>query len=215
MNRGYTIEEYQAFIERVRSYLPDATIASDIIVGFPTETDADFELTAQLLRRARFKNCFVFKYSERPGTPAVGRLADDIPDAVKRSRNNALLAIQGAISTEIHAAYIGRTVNVFVEGLSARQSRKMGSTNGHGTIGLTIGGAAIGHSNGGATAVAGEEIVQLSGRTDGDLITVFDVPGPEAEAFIGKIVPVTIDTAHSLTLRGHLETNEACNLPLG
>jgi tRNA-2-methylthio-N6-dimethylallyladenosine synthase len=206
MNRGYTIEEYKEFIERVRTYLPDATIASDIIVGFPTETESDFALTADLLRWARFKNCFVFKYSERPGTPAVGRLVDDVPDSIKRARNNELLVIQSAISTSIHAEYIGRRVDVFVEGLSARQSRKMGSVHGHGhgTIGLTIGGASIGASEGATATMATEEVVQLSGRTDGDLITVFDVPGAEADAFIGRIVPVLVEEAHSLTLRGRL-----------
>ena len=216
MNRGYTVEEYRDFIERIRTYLPGAMIASDVIVGFPGETEEDFEATAELMRWAQFKNCFIFKYSPRPGTPAYDKLPDDVPDDVKRERNNALLDVQGAISQRIHADHIGRTVDVFVEGMSTRQARRetvMAAAGG--TVGLTLNGHSIGSDDDGdcgsaccATAeieqVAESSTVQLSGRTDGDLITVFDVPRERAESLVGRIVAVRIEESRVLTLKGTL-----------
>ncbi|MFG0330543.1 MAG: tRNA (N6-isopentenyl adenosine(37)-C2)-methylthiotransferase MiaB [Phycisphaerales bacterium] len=207
MNRGYTVEQYREFIERVRQYLPDASIAGDIIVGFPTETDDDFEATVELLKWTRFKNCFIFKYSPRPGTTAFDRIPDDVPDEVKRARNNRLLSIQGAISREIHQAMVGRTVEVFVEGLSAKEAKAQASRgSSNGAVGLTINGQSVietlvddnQHANGVG------ETVQLSGRTDGDLITVFDASAIEASRLIGSIVPVRIHESATLTLFGRL-----------
>lgn len=232
MNRGYTIEEYRDFIERIRAYLPGAMIASDVIVGFPGETEADFQATADLLRWAKFKNCFVFKYSPRPGTPAFDRLPDDVPDEVKRRRNNALLAIQGEISRAIHEAHIGRTVEVFVEGLSTVQARRAPADaseppRARGAVGLTLNGRTLsgagsgGDDCGSACASmaefdfgADEALVQLSGRTDGDLITVFHAPRAQAEALIGSIVPVRIEEARTLTLKGRL-AEERCRETAG
>ncbi|MCC6907793.1 MAG: tRNA (N6-isopentenyl adenosine(37)-C2)-methylthiotransferase MiaB [Phycisphaerales bacterium] len=215
MNRGYSVEEYRDFIERIRAYLPDAMIASDVIVGFPGETEEDFEATADLMRWARFKNCFVFKYSPRPGTPAYDRLPDDVPDEVKRQRNNALLQVQGAISHAIHTAQIGRTLDVFVEGMSTVQARREPVLAGaRGTVGLTLNGHALADddgdcSTGCCTAAPPVEwhespTVQLSGRTDGDLITVFDVPRERAASLVGQIVPVLIEESRTLTLKGRL-----------
>jgi tRNA-2-methylthio-N6-dimethylallyladenosine synthase len=91
MNRGYTAQQYLHFIDRARGYMPDISLASDAIVGFPTETDEDFQKTVELTRYCRFKNSFIFKYSPRPGTIAIDRHADDVPEDVKRRRNNELL----------------------------------------------------------------------------------------------------------------------------
>ena len=95
MNRGYDVDTYLRFIDRVLNRLPDASIAGDLIVGFPGETEADFEATCALVRRVPFKNNFVFKYSPRPGTVAIRRLEDDIPEPVKRRRCNELLGDPG------------------------------------------------------------------------------------------------------------------------
>ena len=95
MNRGYTVEEYLAFIKRAITLVPDISIAGDIIVGFPGETDEDFQATVELLKQVPFKNNFIFKYSPRPGTVAITRFEDDIPDAVKRERNNHLPGSSG------------------------------------------------------------------------------------------------------------------------
>ncbi len=123
MNRGYTRSEYLEFIARVTERLPDCTIAGDIIVGFPTETDADFEETVSLVRAVPFKNNFIFKYSPRPGTAAITRFEDDVPTEVKKLRNNLLLDIQSEVSGRVHAAWVGRTVEVLVEEARGEETR--------------------------------------------------------------------------------------------
>src|SRR4029450_3184645 len=129
MNRGYTAEQYIEFIDRPRPILPDACIAGHFIVGFPTETEEDFELTMQLLQRVRYKNSFIFKYSPRPGTVAIDRFTDDVLEDVKRRRNHELLNLQSQISAEVHAQYIGRTVNVFVEQISRAAHARTSARN--------------------------------------------------------------------------------------
>ena len=204
MNRGYTSGEYYELLDRVREYLPEVMLAGDIIVGFPTETEDDFAATADLLRRARYKNCFIFKYSERPGTVASDRIPDDVPYDVKRRRNNELLAIQAEISESVSREQIGKTLSVFVEGAS-KKTRKSRERRMPGQVTLTISGSdeipsagtAVLHDAPG-TEDASEDFVQLSGRTDGDLIVMFDGP----ETLKGKIVPVEITEASPLTLFG-------------
>ncbi len=213
MNRGYTVEEYFEFLDRARAFLDQPeigrplTVAGDIIVGFPTETDEDYEATKDLLRRARYKNCFIFKYSPRPGTVAYDRIPDDVPDETKRRRNNELLALQQQISAETSSAYVGRTVDVFVEGLSEKQKKRSRAESGaaaHGAISLTIGGrdpAALPPET--AIAVDSGATMQLSGRTDGDLIVFFDLPaGAAPDDLIGRIVPVTVRETQPLALFG-------------
>jgi tRNA-2-methylthio-N6-dimethylallyladenosine synthase len=118
MKRGYSAESYREMIERVRAAVPHAAITSDFIVGFCGETEDDFQETAALVRFGRFKNSFIFKYSPRPGTPAADLYADDVPEAVKRRRNNELLAIQNAICLEENLPFVGRRVEILVEGPS-------------------------------------------------------------------------------------------------
>ena len=189
MNRGYTRSHYLDFIERARGFLPDVSIAGDLIVGFPTETDRDFEQTRSLMQQVRCKNNFIFKYSPRPGTSAWGRLPDDVPDAVKRERNNELLALQARISEAVHAEQVGRVVDVLVEGASpkARAASRGG------------GGVELGWER-------RREPLQMSGRTPGDLITVFDLP-PDytVERVQGRILPVRVTGAGTLVLYGRIE----------
>lgn len=120
MNRKYTIEQYIELIETARRIVPDISLAGDFIVGFPGETDADHAETLKLLDFARYKNCFTFKYSPRPGTVADRRLADDIPDAIKTRRLQELQARQGQIAAEDNASLVGRTLRVLVEGRSKK-----------------------------------------------------------------------------------------------
>ena len=120
MKRGYTVGEYREMMARIGEAIPDCAVSSDFIVGFSGETEDDFEQTVQLVRDCRFKNSFIFKYSERPGTKGAERLADDVPHDVKRRRNNELLAIQDAISEEDNQRLLGETVDVLVEGPSKR-----------------------------------------------------------------------------------------------
>ncbi len=184
MNREYTVEQYRAFIERCRSFMPDIMLASDFIVGFPTETDEDFQQTVDLITWARYKNSFIFKYSPRPGTLAIDKMPDDVPDAVKRERNNALLAAQAVNSQAIHAEQVGRTVDVLVEGASKYTQKQRDPGN----VELRW------------ETHAPARHIQLTGRTDGDLIVMFTGD----EELVGRIVPVTIHDAKPLTLFGNL-----------
>jgi tRNA-2-methylthio-N6-dimethylallyladenosine synthase len=210
MNRGYTREEYVEFIHRARAYMPDVAIAGDIIVGFPTETDDDFEETKSLLREVRFKNNFIFKYSPRPGTVAIDRFADDVPDEVKRERNNELLALQAGISEEVHREQIGRTVDVFVERVSKLSQSRSKAQMQTGSVALTVSAKSADSSlweseAEGTPTPALPQRIQLSGRTGGDLITVFELPSSASpDALIGRIVPVEITDAGPLLLRGRL-----------
>ena len=120
MKRGYTVEQYREMIERIRTIVPAAAITSDFIVGFCGESEEDFQASVDLVRWARFKNSFIFKYSQRPGTRAAA-LPDDVPDDVKRRRNNELLAVQNAISLEENLPLAGQDVEVLVEGPSKRR----------------------------------------------------------------------------------------------
>src|SRR5690606_29730987 len=79
MKRGYTVEDYQEMMARIGEILPRATVSSDFIVGFCGETEEDFQQTVEMVRRYRFKNSFIFKYSEREGTKAAQRMEDDVP----------------------------------------------------------------------------------------------------------------------------------------
>lgn len=117
MKRGYTAGFYREMLARIRERIPEATVSSDFIVGFPGETAESFEKTAELVREARFKNSFIFKYSPRAGTKAHD-LADDVPEEEKKRRNNELLEIQGAISHVDGKAQIGKIEEVLVEGPS-------------------------------------------------------------------------------------------------
>ena len=87
IDSGGTIAEYREMHVRIREWLPEAAVTSDFIVGFCGETEEDFELSCELVRECRFKNSFIFKYSPRPGTVAIDRFADDVPEDAKRRRN--------------------------------------------------------------------------------------------------------------------------------
>src|SRR5262245_38736210 len=118
MKRLYTIEYYRDMLARCRERVPGVAVSSDFIVGFCGETEEQFQRSCDLVREAGFKNSFIFKYSTRPGTRADDLYPDDIPEEVKKRRNNDLLAIQGGVSLADHRRHIGRTVAVLVEGLS-------------------------------------------------------------------------------------------------
>ena len=147
MKRGYTTGDYYAMMDRIDKILGDrAAISSDFIVGFCGETDEEFERTCQLVERCRFKNSFIFKYSERPGTRSADNLPDDVPIDVKKARNNHLLAIQNRISEEDNQRFLQQTVEVLVEGPSKKAN----------------------------TDVPPGTPIQLTGRTHCDRICVFE-----------------------------------------
>jgi tRNA-2-methylthio-N6-dimethylallyladenosine synthase len=124
MRRGYTVERYREIVERARALVPAVEIASDFIVGFPGETEDDFAATERLVREMEFSQAYVFKYSPRPRT-AAWDMPDDVPDEVKRERNNRLLAAQEEVARRKHAAMIGRTVEVLCEGASRNDARRL------------------------------------------------------------------------------------------
>ncbi|MFA5553033.1 MAG: tRNA (N6-isopentenyl adenosine(37)-C2)-methylthiotransferase MiaB [Phycisphaerae bacterium] len=169
MNRKYTAAEYIGLIDKAREIVPSIAAAGDFIVGFPGETDEDFALTVELVKKARYKNCFVFKYSPRPGTAADKKLADTVPDEVKIQRNRELLAIQEKISAELANEFLHKEVTVLVEGLSKKP-----------------------HLN----SAENENNPQLIGRTAGDWIVVFNGPqtlaGQFAKVKIIKTSPLTL-----------------------
>jgi len=190
MNRGYTAGSYRDFIARAREMMSDISIASDFIVGFPTETDEDFAQTVDLLRECRFKNSFIFKYSPRPGTPAIDRFNDDVPEETKRIRNNQLLAVQQEVSQQCNREMIGKTVEVLVEGISKLVSRQ--------AYPLSQGGVELMWER--RMRSADSNKTQLIGRTHGDQIVAFD--GDPACA--GQLVEVRITDAKNLTLFGQM-----------
>ena len=115
MSRNYTKAHYLGLIETARHYMPDIILTSDVIVGFPGETQEDFEETMSLLRAVRFDALFTFIYSKREGTPAA-KMRDDTPREVIQERFKRLVALQDDISTEKHAAFVGKTLEVLVDG---------------------------------------------------------------------------------------------------
>lgn len=156
MKRGYTIEDYRDMMQRIRSTVPDFAVSSDFIVGFSGETDDEFQKTCDLVEECRFKNSFIFKYSVRPGTKAAEAMPDDVPDPVKKDRNQQLLKIQNRISQEDNELFLGRKVDVLVEGPS-----KLGRN-----------------------APDDQMIVQMTGRTHCDRIVVFEGNRRQAGEFL-------------------------------
>ena len=184
MNRGYTVEEYLSLLERARKRMPNIRLAGDMIVGFPGETDEDHALSIELLRQARYKSCFIFKYSPRPGTVSIRRLEDDVPEAVKKERNIELLDIQSQISLELHKGYEGQELEVLVEG----ESRLRQKVQQPGEVKL-------------GWVKPPEDLVRLVGRTEGDEIVAFTGP----RSLIGSITTVHATGATNLTIQGEIQ----------
>jgi tRNA-2-methylthio-N6-dimethylallyladenosine synthase len=145
MKRMYSVALYDEMLQRIHETIPDASVSSDFIVGFCGETEASFQKSVELVERSRFKNSYIFKYSARTGTKADTLFLDDVPEAEKKRRNKELLAIQTRISSEDNLTFVGRTMEVLVEGTS-----KMSEASFEGAP------------------------VQLSGRTWCDRIVVFE-----------------------------------------
>ncbi|OGD17102.1 MAG: tRNA (N6-isopentenyl adenosine(37)-C2)-methylthiotransferase MiaB, partial [Candidatus Aminicenantes bacterium RBG_16_63_14] len=131
MNRGYTREEYLALAARLKESLPGILLSTDVIVGFPSETEEDFEATCSLLREVRFAGIFSFRYSPRPLTAAAA-IPDDVPLEIKRRRLIALQALQKTIQVEINRSFVGREVRVLGTGPSPKGAgRFAGRTDGN------------------------------------------------------------------------------------
>jgi tRNA-2-methylthio-N6-dimethylallyladenosine synthase len=121
MVRGYTREEYLEKLDHARAMVPDLSLSTDVIVGYPGETEADFRETMALLERVAYDSIYSFEYSERPETPALKlKLRDDVPAAVKHARLLEVQALQRAITARRLERFVGREVEVLVEGASHR-----------------------------------------------------------------------------------------------
>ncbi len=186
MKRNYTAGEYMEMLARCRERVPGVSVSSDFIVGFCGETEESFQKSMELVREAKFKNSFIFKYSERPGTKAADRYPDDVADDVKKRRNNDLLAVQNENSRVDHRAQVGTTVEVLVEGPSRReQSASYQASIAQG-------------------ADAPRSVMQLTGRSMADHIVVFD----GTARLIGHTVGIAVTDASPFTLYGKVLTDE-------
>jgi tRNA-2-methylthio-N6-dimethylallyladenosine synthase len=125
MRRRYTRESYLELVARIREAVPDVALSTDMIVGFPGETEADFEETLSLSAAVRYHSMFSFKYSERPNTLADKRLRDDVEEGEKTRRIVALQAQQRTIQTELNALLVGREVSVLIDAASRRRDTEV------------------------------------------------------------------------------------------
>lgn len=189
MRRRYTAGQYMELIDRIGEQVPEASVTSDFIVGFCGETEEEFEQTAALIRRARFKNSFIFKYSPRTGTRSAELYADDVPESVKRRRNNALLDVQTEVSHAENKRLVGQNVTVLVEGMS-KIAKKQEEFSGD-ALPLATNESPCG-------SASGDESVQLTGRTPCDRIVVFDGPA----SLTGSLATIKIIAAAPFTLFG-------------
>lgn len=180
MNRGYDLETYLGLIERAKSRMPNISLVGDMIVGFPNESEEDFEKSLELLRTVRYKNVFIFKYSPRPNTVAFKRLPDNVPDAIKKQRNNQMLAVQNQIAFEQHLTMVGKDFSILCEG-EAKIDREA--------------------SDKGLVQLRQPNYdLSLMGRTGGDHIVHFR----GQKSMIGNLVTVKVTEARPLSLGGHL-----------
>ena len=196
MKRGYTVGEYRDMHARIRETLPSCAISSDFIVGMCGESESSYQKSLDLIRECRFKNSFIFKYSPRPGTKAIDLWADDVPDDVKRHRNNEMLSLQNRISEEDNAELIGSTFQVLVEGIS-KSARKAQAAEGNDDSFLP------------SDAISDltpepSGPIQLVGRTRCDRIVVFN-GNPR---LAGSLVDVTVSDCSATTLMGSIVTLE-------
>jgi tRNA-2-methylthio-N6-dimethylallyladenosine synthase len=128
MRRGYIVDDYRRLIARIRSRIPGVSIATDVIVGFPGETRAQFQRTYDLLAELRLDKAHIARYSPRPQTLAARRFPDDVPPEEKERRRQALDDLQAEIVGEINARLLGQVVGVLVEGKDKRKKRWWGRT---------------------------------------------------------------------------------------
>lgn len=128
MRRGYTAKDYRQLVARIRSIIPNASIATDIIVGFPGETEAQFQHTYDLLAELRLDKAHIARYSSRPMTVATRKFDDNLSQEEKEHRRKALDDLQSSILEELNAHYMNQTVDILVEGKNERKNRWFGRT---------------------------------------------------------------------------------------
>jgi len=181
LKRGYTVLEYKAIIRKLRASCPDLCISTDIIVGFPGETDDDFERTMTLVKEVGFDASFSFIYSPRPGTPAAD-LPDDTPQATKLERLKRLQTTIDANAAAISGSMVGSVQSVLIEGPSRKNPQELcGRTSNNRMVNFALPAGAA------------------AGRVDGN-----GQPIPPTAALIGSLVDLRIVSALPHSLRGEL-----------
>jgi tRNA-2-methylthio-N6-dimethylallyladenosine synthase len=177
MNRQYTREQYLDKVMKLRDTCSQIAITSDIIVGFPGESQADFEQTLQLIKTVEFDGLFAFQYSDRPQAPSV-RLPDKLPEPIIRKRLQIVLELQEKFTRRKNEALVGSTPLVLTDGLSKKQVSDQPAANG-----LDL---------------------QWTGRTSTNKIVNFyvDKPAVDCENLTGKMIGVRIDKGFSHSLLG-------------
>ncbi len=134
MNRTYTREDYLGLVRKIRSRIPGVALSTDIISGFPTETESEHAETLSLMEEVRYDGAYMFKYSPREGTPAY-KMGDDVPDEVKGRRLSEIISLQQRISYEINESVIGRIFEVMVDGTSRKSEAQFsGRTDSNKTV---------------------------------------------------------------------------------
>jgi tRNA-2-methylthio-N6-dimethylallyladenosine synthase len=192
MGRHHKIETYIEQMDRLREHCPDVGLSTDLIVGFPTETEEDFEQTLRLLDRVRYDNIFAFAYSPRPGTRAA-KLSDDVPAKVKNRRLNELLKYQLGIAEKRYAERVGRTMEILVEGLAKNRTMLAGEGRAE-------------------SAAALADAPVWSGRTSCNRVVNFVTKSPRN--LTGKFLEVRITASTGLSLQGELP-DDSPSLHLG
>ncbi len=138
MHRGYTVARYREIVEKLRARVPGIAITTDLMLGYPGETDTQYQHTMRFVEETRFDSAFMFAYSIRPGTKAAAR-EDQVPQEVKIERLKALVELQNRITVEINRAQVGRTFEVLVEGRSPKDPSKLtGYTRTLKTVNFTV-----------------------------------------------------------------------------
>ncbi|MEI6764020.1 MAG: tRNA (N6-isopentenyl adenosine(37)-C2)-methylthiotransferase MiaB [Bacteroidota bacterium] len=129
MNRKYTVEYFLERAKTIREMIPGCALSTDIIAGFCSETEDDHRQTLEAMKNAEFEYAFMFKYSERPGTSAAGRLEDDVPETLKLSRLTEIIGLQQILSHNSNKNDIGKTFEVLVEGFSRKSKQMLSGRN--------------------------------------------------------------------------------------
>jgi len=135
MGRNYTRAEYLALVERIRSTIPDVALTTDIICGFSSESEQDFEDTSRMVEQVRFDSAYIFKYSERKHTIAARKYPDDVPDRIKGARVSKLVDFQRHYTLERNREFLGKDMAVLVERVATKSAAQaMGKTDGNVTV---------------------------------------------------------------------------------
>jgi tRNA-2-methylthio-N6-dimethylallyladenosine synthase len=124
MGRKYTRGHYLALVEKIRKTIPEVSLTTDILIGFPGETEEDYRLTLELMKEVRFDDAFTYRYNPREGTKAF-ELGDDVPEAVKQERLSGVIELQRRISRAGKRRKLGTVVEVLVEGVSKKSSAEL------------------------------------------------------------------------------------------